>query len=138
MMMTGGLILLSPGSSAQILLGILIVLAYLCMLLKHAPYKEKDDDFLQCVATGSILLTLIGGLALRADDAGQGYYESSVMSGLFIFVNVSIFVAFAYLLAKSTVGIRRKFVRMRQSKQRKSNKLSTVVPEEQSSPDENP
>ena len=30
MMMTGGLILLSPGSSAQILLGILIVLVYLC------------------------------------------------------------------------------------------------------------
>ena len=34
MMLTGGLVLLAPGSSAQILLGILITLVYLCLVFK--------------------------------------------------------------------------------------------------------
>ena len=130
MMLTGGLILLSPGSSAQILLGILVVLMYLCLVLKYSPYNEDDDDFLQNVATGAILLTLIGGLALRADDAGEGYYESKVMGSLFIFINVSIFVAFAYTFARSTAGIRGLIAGKKKQGPRARNKLSSVLPDE--------
>ena len=87
MMLTGGLVLLAPGSSAQILLGILITLVYLCLVLKFEPYNEDEDDFLQFVATITILLTLISGLALRSDDVNKGYYESHLMASLLILIN---------------------------------------------------
>ena len=103
MMLTGGLILLGPGTSAQVLLAILIILGYLCLVLKYSPYVEDEDDLLQFVATITILLTLIGGMALRADDATTvGVYNSDVMSALFIIINSSIFVALSYTVFKST------------------------------------
>ena len=105
MMLTGGLVLLAPGSSAQILLGILITLVYLCLVLKFEPYNEDEDDFLQFVATITILLTLISGLALRSDDVNKGYYESHLMASLLILINCSIFVAFVYTFYKSTESV---------------------------------
>eukprot|EP00942_MAST-04A_sp_MAST-4A-sp1_P012163 g12163.t1 len=107
MMLTGGLILLGPGSSAQILLAILIMEFYFFLLLKYNPYQEDDDDFLQLIATIVILLTLIGGMALRADDAtSSGFYEAGMMSALFILINISIFIALIYTIFKETAGMR--------------------------------
>ena len=107
MMLTGGLILLGPGSSAQVFLAVLIILGYLCLVLKCNPYQENDDDFLQFLATTTILLTLVAGMALRADDAvTSGYYESGVMSTLLVAVNSFIFLALAYTVHNSTKSLR--------------------------------
>ena len=125
--------------SAQVFLAVLIILGYLCLVLKCKPYHENDDDFLQFVATTTILLTLIAGMALRADDAAtSGYYESRVMSILLVAVNSFIFLALAYTVFNSTKQLRvimwNLLCRKKVPKQRKVAPQSSAVSVVPSSP----
>ena len=76
--------LVSPGSSAQILCAALIALAYLLVILKLAPYTEKSEDTLQFVATLQILLSLLIGFALKTQSMETGLYEDDLMDVLLV------------------------------------------------------
>ena len=97
MLLTGGLVLVAPGSSAQIMMGVLIALAYLLFFVKASPYEEDNDDVLEFVCTLGILLTLLGGFALKTQpepgnpEAADGdVYEEALMSGLLIMSNLVV------------------------------------------------
>ena len=49
MLLTGGLVLIAPGSSAQILLGVLIILFYILALTRYLPFAEKETDQTQFI-----------------------------------------------------------------------------------------
>ena len=38
--LTGGMVLVSPGTSLQVMIAILIVLCYFGLVLRYGPYKE--------------------------------------------------------------------------------------------------
>ena len=99
-MLTGGLILVAPGSSAQILLGTLIALVYLLLVLKSGPYEDDDEDALQFLATLQTLLTLLAGFALKTQSPETGLYEDALMDVLLVLTVVGMFVAgvFAFVV----------------------------------------
>ena len=96
MMLTGGLVLIAPGSSAQILCAVLISLLYLLMVLKVDPYEDRSSDHLTQLTTLNILLTLIAGFAMKTQNPNEGFYEQSMMTFLLIFINVFCWLAALY------------------------------------------
>ena len=88
MLLTGGLVLLAPGSTAQILVGVLITLVYFSCVMKLEPYEDYNDDILQTISTVQIMLTLLMGFALRSDD--NGLYETGTITFILIFTNKSL------------------------------------------------
>ena len=90
MILAGGLVLVAPGSSAQILVGILVTLAYLLLLMKTMPYEDDGDDSLQVLATTQILLCLIAGFALKTDTEGE--YEAAAMDIMLVGLQMSALV----------------------------------------------
>ena len=58
-LLTGGLVLLAPGTSAQVLSGLLVCQFYVIYLNDKKPYKEPADNWLQIFASIQLLLTLL-------------------------------------------------------------------------------
>ena len=80
MVLTGGLVLLLPGTSAQVVSGLLVSQFYILILITYKPCKEPTDDSLQFFASFQILLTLLAGLLLKMDDPDNRYYEHVFMT----------------------------------------------------------
>ncbi len=92
MVLTGGLVLLLPGTSAQVVSGLLVSQFYILILTTYKPYKEPTDDSLQFFASLQILLTLLAGLLLKMDDPDNRYYEHIFMTYVLISINVMVLV----------------------------------------------
>jgi len=94
MTLAGGLVLVAPGSSVQILVGILVAFSYLVLVFQYRPYEDANDNKLQAFATTQIVLTLLAGLVLKTDASGE--YEQSLMGILLVLINGSVVVIGAY------------------------------------------
>ena len=96
-LLTGGLVLVAPGSSTQILVGLVIALTFYTVLLKTQPYADNTEDIMQSVATASTVGTLLIGFALKAtlneNRSSGGMYDMVIMDcilvGMFTLVAVS-------------------------------------------------
>ena len=63
MIMTGGLVLVAEGSSAQLFIAQLVTLFYMLLVLKLAPFKSNHDDWLSFIMSVQIMVTLMLGFA---------------------------------------------------------------------------
>ena len=104
-LLTGGLVLVAPGSSAQILVGLVVALMFDTLVLDGKPYEEDVEDRMQTMATGCTVMTLLIGFTLKltSDEAVaqeqaagvQGDYDTAILDAilivLFIVVTVSGF-----------------------------------------------
>jgi len=96
-LLTGGLVLVAPGSSTQILVGLVIALTFYTVLLKTQPYADNTEDIMQSIATASTVGTLLIGFALKAtlseNMSSGGMYDMVIMDcilvGMFTLVAVS-------------------------------------------------
>ena len=95
-LLTGGLVLVAPGSSTQILVGLVIALTFYSVLLKTQPYAGNAEDNMQSIATASTVMTLLIGFALKAtldQTKSSGMYDMVIMDvilvGMFTLVAVS-------------------------------------------------
>ena len=64
--------LVAPGSSTQILVGLVIALIFYTTFLKTQPYAENEEDIMQSIATASTVGTLLIGFALKASESEGG------------------------------------------------------------------
>ena len=87
MVMTGAMCVVAQGSSVQLLIAILVMLAYMLLVLKTAPYEEDSEDWSAFVACVALTLTTIGGFALITDDPNAQTYESQVLGLILIGIN---------------------------------------------------
>ena len=95
-LLTGGLVLVAPGSSTQILVGLVIALIFYTTLLKTQPYAENEEDIMQSIATASTVGTLLIGFALKASESEGGersgldiFLMDIILVGMFGFVLIS-------------------------------------------------
>ena len=89
MLLTGAMVLVAPGSSAQVMIGILIAVVYLVILLYFKPFQDKKDQLLQMYSTVQVQLTLIVGMAILLND-GDGGVEKSILGMILIALNLSV------------------------------------------------
>ena len=89
MLMTGALCIVSPGTSLQILTATLVMLFYMLLLLKTAPYEEDSEDWSSFVGTLCITLTTIGGFALITDNDQDPTYGGKSLTYMLVALNIS-------------------------------------------------
>ena len=89
MLLTGAMVMVAPGTSAQVMIGILISVVYLVILLHYRPFQDTKDQLLQMYSTVQVQLTLIVGMALQL-DSGQDEAEKSVLAIILISLNASV------------------------------------------------
>ena len=91
-LLTGGLVLVAPGSSTQILVGLVIALTFYTVLLKTQPYAGNAEDTMQSIATASTVMTLLIGFALKTtasqgeggEGGERGMYDMVIMDVLLV------------------------------------------------------
>ena len=89
MIMTGAMCVVAQGSSVQLLIAIMVMLFYMLLVLKTAPFKEDSEDWSAFVACVALTLTTIGGFALVTDKATDRTYESAVLAVILIGINLA-------------------------------------------------
>ena len=105
MIMTGAMCVIAQGSSVQLLIAILVMLFYMLLVLKTAPYEADSEDWTAFIACVALTLTTIGGFALIMDDPTQRTYESTVLTIVLIGINVVCFVLELLLIVVFDCGI---------------------------------
>ena len=91
MVMTGAMCVVAQGSSVQLLVAILVMLFYMLLVLKTAPYEADSEDWTAFIACVALTLTTIGGFALITDDPSTRTYENTVLTIVLIGINVACF-----------------------------------------------
>jgi len=92
-LLTGALVVIAPGTSTQIFVGIFLVIAHMLMTVKASPYKDPTDDLLAFLSTLCLLFTLLMGLYLKVqgdDNTEEGKSISGIMLSVMYFSIMSL------------------------------------------------
>ena len=86
MLLTGAMVVISPGTSMQVLVGLFIAIAYMLCVLKVAPFLEDADDWLSFSTSVQLVITLLMGLILKlnATDYPEGSVGRLMLMLLFV------------------------------------------------------
>ncbi len=99
MLLTGAVTLIGDGSSAQLVVGMMIVMANLLFTLKLGPFVDDTDDALSFLSSLQMFFTLLLGLLLKTDDVTDPTYDHQSMGVLLVLLSVLPFLALAASLA---------------------------------------
>merc|ERR1711865_894763 len=94
MLLTGAMCVILPGSSAQVLIAILLVLFFMLLVFKTAPFIDDVDDWLSFMTSLQMMLTLLAGFTLLTDNKDE--YDSETAGTALIAIN-SVAVVFLIL-----------------------------------------
>ena len=105
-MLTGGLVLVAPGSSAQVLVGLIIASGFLIVLMQTKPYEEDAEDIMQTIATVSTCATLLIGFTLKVDRRMPGVeqageYDNAIIDIILILLFSGVGISGLYMTLKS-------------------------------------
>ena len=105
LLLTGVLVMVGSGTSAQVLFGILVSLVYLVFVLKKAPYQDNLDNWLQFFSSFTVVLTLQLAFALKTDSPDEGLYEVALLDFLLCAVNTFVvFTGFFFMFVSLPCG----------------------------------
>ena len=79
--MCGGLVVMVPGSSYQILFAILIMFFHLLVVLKLAPYKKDSEDWSCIICTLTLMLTSLGAYSMKLRSSPK---ETNIIGNVLI------------------------------------------------------
>ena len=68
MLMTGAMVVIAPGTSAQPLVATLFQMGYLLLVLKTAPFISDADDYSSFNSALTLALSMLCGFAIMADE----------------------------------------------------------------------
>ena len=108
MMLTGAMTIVAPGSSAQVVIALLIVMVNMLLVLKLAPFLDDADDWLAFLTSVQMMLTLLGGLLLMTDNPTDPTYDPNFMGVTLVVINAFGFVALMFGLMALHPAIRRR------------------------------
>jgi flagellar biosynthesis GTPase FlhF len=97
--LVGGIVLISPGSTSQILLAFLIAFIFFSVIMGSKPYEEGLSTKLQALTTGQLLLSIVLGLvlALSADNDTTAA-EAAFIDTLLVGSSLIVFFVSMYML----------------------------------------
>ena len=98
MLLTGAMTVIAAGSSAQLVIALLIVSINLLFILKLAPFVDDADDYLSFMTSCQMFLTLQGGLLLMMDDPTDPTYDPNFLGTALVAVNSVGFAALVFSL----------------------------------------
>ena len=130
MILAGGLVIIRPGTSSQVLLGLLVAFVFCLIVVDFDPYVDRTDNFLQQICTIQVVLNLLIGLVLKLDNNSSGEYEDSMIGGLLVIMNVGV-VVFTLILAGRTISSIRRTTKESLKSLKKINKMfssTDIVP----------
>ena len=99
LLLTGALILMGEESVAQVFLGILICIAWLCMLMFYRPYRTKWDNIIAIILAAHLSFTLVSGMALKLYEATPGQDEYQTTGFGIVLLGVSLICVGLSILA---------------------------------------
>lgn len=94
MLLTGAMTVIAAGSSAQLVIALLIVMINLLLVLKLAPFVDNADDYLSCLTSVQMFLILLGGLLIMTDNPSKKTYDQHFMGPTMVGINSVGFFAF--------------------------------------------
>jgi hypothetical protein len=118
---------IAAGSSAQLVIAILVVLFNMLLVLKLAPFVDAVDDYLSFLTSLQMLLTLIGGLLLKMDNPIDKTYDPHSMGIALVIVNSLSFVALAFSIVMLHPKVRKRVDEYFEPKEAKSDQSKTKV-----------
>lgn len=135
MVMTGAICVVTPGSPAQIAVAMLVMLLYLLVVLKAAPYESDLDDLVAVATNFALLTTLFVALLLVTDDQENPNFDPSSLGVLMICCNVCvILLEFGILLlfeCNLNMKIRTCLAKFGVQNEKQSVKISPIPPKKQ-------
>ena len=77
LVLTGGLIMMGEESVAQLFLGVVVCIVWLCLLIYKMPYSAMWDNLIAIVLALHLVLTLVAGMAIKlyAAEDDQNEYQ---------------------------------------------------------------
>ncbi len=90
--LTGGLVIIAKGSSAQILLGQIVCVLYLILCIRTLPYADDTDDLLQSLASTCLLLNMMIAFALKTNNEDDPEYDEYTWGILLIMINMIVMI----------------------------------------------
>ena len=94
MIMTGAMVMIAPGHPVQSLIATLLLLFYMLLLLKCAPYTSNTEDWTSFLCSFTLTLTTLTGFAMHAlTDPNDPNDPTSLLFGaILIVINVTCLV----------------------------------------------
>ena len=90
--LVAGLALMERGSTAQLLLALLIAFAYLVLFINTAPLLKWEADKMTQVANIQIFLSLMGAMVLKTERALPGSFEEAALDAMLSASSLSVMV----------------------------------------------
>jgi len=94
-MLTGAMVAIAPGSPVQLLVALLVGLAYLLLVLHAKPFKGQPEDRLAFLVSLCLTVSLVLGLTLIMDNTENPVFAKEIVGVTLILINV---LPFVYLL----------------------------------------
>ena len=95
--------MVAPGSSAQILIGLIIALVFYTILLRQQPYDDIGEDQMQTIATASNVATLLIGftlkltsgssVALENEEGIRGDYDAAMLDVILVLLLMTVLIS---------------------------------------------
>ena len=89
--MTGAMVMIAPGHPVQSMVATLLLLFYMLLLLKFAPYASNTEDWTSFFCSLTLLLTTFTGFAMHAlTDPNNPNDPTSLFFGtILIIINIT-------------------------------------------------
>lgn len=123
-LLTGFIVFFAPGSSTQIMCGILVCIASLVLTTGAAPFVNQSDDFLTSTAHLDLLMTLLGALMLKLEVPNLDGYDKAGFDALLLLFTIGPMVIFVGMLFYEEVYLRwrdRKEKKLRRRRRRQAH-----------------
>ena len=131
MIMTGAMCIVAQGSSLQLVIATIVMLLYMLLVLKTAPFEEDTEDWSSFIGCFALCMTTFGGVCLITDDPLNRTFEPFTMAVILITLNVLSMTAQLSILILLDCGVwDRVFMRRKKKLDRSSRgrRMSSVLP----------
>eukprot|EP00946_MAST-07B_sp_MAST-7B-sp1_P001651 g1651.t1 len=124
MLLTGALTVVAPGSTVQVVIGIIIVLFNLLYVLKTGPFADPADDFLAFSTSLQMIFTLLVAILLMTNkDTTQ--YDPNFADVVLVMVNSFSMLALMFSIIAMHPKIRKKLNNWKSEKKKVKTTKST-------------